>query len=113
MLEIILIVTLTKRLAAKADEKGRSKAWAGLLPLFWIGGEVIGFAIGAAMMMGMGAYGLALLGAAVGAISAWVIVSSLGFQDRFAPEPDGLEGEGTFDMDNPYSPPGTYQPATR
>ena len=108
MLEILLIVKLTKSLSAKAREKGRPTSWAALLPLFWILGEVGGFILGAALEMGTGAYAIALIGAALGAGAAFLVVGGLP-QRELEPVDDDAAGIGTFDPSNPYSPPGTFK----
>ena len=78
MLEIIFIVTFGRKLGELAAGKGRSKGWAALGALFWIGGELVGFVIGALMgFQGLGAYPIALALAALGAFVAWMVVKSL------------------------------------
>ena len=115
MLEIILLIWLSRKLATMAEQKGHSRSYAALGPVFWIGGEVIGFVIGFAMGMDIGALLPALVLASLGAFVAYRIV------DNLEPKEHALGGDypygyapapaiGTFDMDNPYSPPGTYQP---
>lgn len=107
MLEIILIISLTRRLAAKASAKGLSTMWGGLLVANWIAGEVLGYIVGMALGLDMGAYGVALLGAGLGAGIAFAIVGAMGSRETHAMALDG-EGIGEFRADNPYSPPGTY-----
>ena len=47
-------------------------------PVFWIGGEIVGFVVGAILMQEvMLAYGIGLLGAAAGAGGAYLIVHLL------------------------------------
>ena len=59
------------------------------------------------------AYGMALVGALIGAGAAWAVVAALGEeQPAFAPMADG-GGVGQFDPENPYSPPGTYPSTAR
>jgi hypothetical protein len=78
MLEIIFLVKFHKSLAAIAKEKNRTVGWAGLGVILWITGEIAGAVLGAKNHAnGMGLYGFALLGAVVGAVTAWVIVKSL------------------------------------
>jgi hypothetical protein len=107
MLEIIGIIVFCKHLAGVATGKGRSKGWAALGVLFWVLGEIIGGVIGFAVAGdGFAPYIFALMGAAVGAAIAWVIVSNLSaMQDSM----EGMADEHTYshaDAGNPYSPPG-------
>jgi hypothetical protein len=105
VLEIILLRTLYRKLSAMAVEKGRPGSWGWLGVLLWISGELIGFIIGAAMSLELGAYGLALLCAAGGAGISYAVVNSLGSLDT--DEIGDTGGVGRFDPENPYSPPGT------
>jgi hypothetical protein len=81
MLEIILIVVLSKKIASMASDKGRTAA--GYVVLFivgWLGGEFIGAVIGVILNRGQVsglAYLFALLGAAVGAGCVFTLVSLL------------------------------------
>ena len=78
MLEIIFLITLGRKLAETASNKGRSKAWAALGVLFWIGGELVGFIIGTLMgMQGLAPYPIALALAALGVLVAWLIIKAL------------------------------------
>lgn len=78
MLEIFLLITFGKKLAALANEKGRSSGWAALGVMFWIGGELIGFIIGALLgFEGLAAYPVAIAVAALGAFVAWMVVKNL------------------------------------
>jgi len=108
MLEIVFIGWLSKKLAANAEAKGHSKWWGGLAAGLWLLGEIGGFIIGAMMGMEMAAYGLALLCAGVGAGLAFAIVASLGDRDRYMLASDEPRPIGTYDPNNPYSPPGTF-----
>lgn len=75
MLEIILLFGLARHLAAVARNKGRSSAWAALGVVFWIGGEVFGFVVGAlAGMEGIATYGPALVCAVLGVGVAATII---------------------------------------
>ena len=83
MLEIILLVALGNKIAAKAREKGRSGGlFVVLLLVLWFGCE-IGAMIVAMAVLGDGddaflmAYVAALVGAALGAVIAFAIVGSL------------------------------------
>jgi hypothetical protein len=78
MLEIIFLVWFCRKLAAIAQSKGRSGGWAAFGALFWVGGEVFGFVAGSLMHLDLGAYLVAILGAGLGAVVAWLLVNSLG-----------------------------------
>ncbi len=89
MLEIILIVIISKKIAAQLAEKGRSAA--GYIVLFvflWIGGEIIGAIVGTIITVVQNpnapeagfnflAYIFALLGAALGGTIGYLIASSV------------------------------------
>jgi hypothetical protein len=113
MLEIIILVGFVRRLAAIAKSKGRSGSWGGLGALFWIGGELIGFVVGAvtANDVGAGVYVLALVFAAIGATMAWVIVKNLRplNEEEALPLPIGASAQPLptkpADLSNPYAPP--------
>ena len=78
MLEIFVLIALTKALMRKAAERGQSKGWAALGAVFWIGGEVSGIVLGALLGFDeLGLYGMALGFAIVGAAVAWLIVGNL------------------------------------
>jgi uncharacterized membrane protein YeaQ/YmgE (transglycosylase-associated protein family) len=78
MIEIIILVQFCKKLAAIAREKNRSGSWGAVGAVGWIGGEITGAVVGASGgSEGMNLYGVAILGAIVGAILAYVIVKSL------------------------------------
>jgi len=78
MLEILGIIAFARLLSRTATEKGRSKGWAALGVLFWLGGELMGFVIGTILGFEMFAqYGVALLMAAAGALVAYLVVKAL------------------------------------
>jgi hypothetical protein len=81
MLEIILIVVLSKKIAAMASEKGRAAAgYVVLFILGWLGGEFIGAIFGVILNKGdmrPTAYLFALIGAAIGAGSVFTLVALL------------------------------------
>ena len=86
MLEILLLVWLGKKLGEIVEGKGRSKGWVALGVLFWFGGELMGFLVGGLLGLGTpGAYGLAILFAAIGATVSWAIVNNLPPLNRTAP----------------------------
>ena len=77
MLEILLLVYLTRKLKAIALAKHRSASWAALAVLGWAGGEIGGFLLGAGSDDPFAAYAFALLGAVVGAFIAYRVVAAL------------------------------------
>lgn len=107
MLEILFLISIYRGLANKAKLKGRPSTW-GLLGVgFWIGGEFLGFIIGGALGLGLASYGVALLLAGIGAITAYFIVGNLTspYEDPAIADA-GTPGAAPFDPNNPYSPPG-------
>jgi uncharacterized membrane protein YeaQ/YmgE (transglycosylase-associated protein family) len=101
MLEILLIIFLSKKIGRIAASKGRSQAgYIVLFVLLWVGGEFAGALYGAIQdEEGFLAYVYALAGAAAGAILAFIIVNAL--PDRrqdFVPDPAAFSrlmgGEG-------------------
>ncbi|MDB5355676.1 MAG: hypothetical protein JWN24_2129 [Phycisphaerales bacterium] len=79
MLEILLLWHLCKKIGVKLRAKGRSAGgYQAMLVAMWFGGEIIGAIIGVVVMGGgAGAYLFAILGAAAGAVAAFVIVNSV------------------------------------
>jgi hypothetical protein len=81
MLEIILIIFLAKMIGNIATEKGRNAAgYIVLFVLMWVGGEIVGAIIGVIISRGelsVGGYLFAILGAAVGAATAFMITSCM------------------------------------
>jgi uncharacterized membrane protein YgaE (UPF0421/DUF939 family) len=87
MLEILLLFWLGRKIAAIAGDKGRSGVLFVILLLFlWIGGEFFGAILGAVIsIMATGqeepnflmVYGLALLGAATGAVISFLIAHAV------------------------------------
>ncbi|VTR93457.1 Membrane protein OS=Rhodopirellula sallentina SM41 GN=RSSM_01052 PE=4 SV=1 [Gemmata massiliana] len=87
MLEILILISLSKSIAAKAREKGRGGApFVFLLLALWIGGEIFGGAAGGIIsVIALGddepnlllVYPLAIAGAAIGAVIAFQIVKSI------------------------------------
>ncbi len=84
MLEIIAIAILYTRLKKKLEKNGRPTGLAWLGPGLWIGGELAGAALGVAFAVmqnrqpGPEVYLFAIVGAIVGAVVAYLIVSSQG-----------------------------------
>ncbi len=69
MIEILLLVALTKKIGRICEEKGRrTVGFKALTVLLWIGGEIFGAVIAAISgVEELGIYLFALIGAAVGA----------------------------------------------
>lgn len=89
--------------------------WGGLGAAFWVGGEVLGFIFAVvALELALNdpaAYGIALIGAVIGATAAFFIVNGLEerLDDFDEPHADhGLVGSGDYDIRNPYEPPGGH-----
>jgi hypothetical protein len=78
MLEILGLIAFARLLSRTASEKGRSKGWAALGVLFWVGGEMMGFIVGELLGLEMLAkYGIALLMAGAGVLVAYLVVKAL------------------------------------
>lgn len=78
MIEIIILVVFCKKLAGIAKEKNRSGSWGAVGAVGWIGGEIGGAIVGVSGgAEGMNLYGYAIIGAALGALVAYLIVTSL------------------------------------
>ena len=105
MIEILILVNLTRKLSGIAEQKGRSKSWGLLFALMWIVGEIIGFIIGFGLGMEMGAYGLALACAVVGGTIAWFLVKSLAPGGMVAAYAESGAQNPHYDPKNPWSPP--------
>ena len=92
MLEIILILHFYRKLSELADKKNRSKWLPRLLPVFWIGMEIIfGFLYGVIFgatpdKLSIDAYGFALLGGFFGAGIIYCLVQYLPQKRIFCPE---------------------------
>jgi hypothetical protein len=86
MLEVIFLIWFGRKLANVAASRGRSRGWAGLGVGFWIGGELMGIIHGSLLGLELGVYGMALGLAAVGAVTSYMIVSSLPAGDQPGPE---------------------------
>jgi hypothetical protein len=105
MLEIILMVVFSKKIAAMVREKGRSPAgYVVMFILFWIAGEFLGAIVGAIVSLIvnpqqepslMMIWPLGLLGAALGAGTAYLIASSVSpVHDRYDGYDDDLDDRG-------------------
>ncbi|MBP3953962.1 hypothetical protein J8F10_01420 [Gemmata sp. G18] len=87
MIEILILIRLSKSIAAKAREKGRGGApFVFLLLALWLGGEVFGTVIGMIISLAvlgdeepnlLVMYPPAILGAIVGAVVAFQIVKAI------------------------------------
>lgn len=83
MLEILLLWGLTKNIGKLVEEKGRKSGWYKFMTvILWFGGEIIGAVVGALATSSEGSgqcliYAFALVGAAIGAGTAYFIANSL------------------------------------
>lgn len=83
MLEIILLIALTRRIGHILEQKGRKTGWYKLLTVvLWFGGEIVGGIIGGVVVAVTGVselliYLIALIGAAVGAGAAFLIAKAV------------------------------------
>jgi hypothetical protein len=77
MLEIFLIIWISRKVSGVAQSKGRSKGWGALGAGFWVLGEIMGFVIGSLLGLGMGGYLVAILFASLGSFIAHTIVKAL------------------------------------
>jgi MFS family permease len=95
MLEIILIISLSKKIGTIAENKGHKKGgYIALFVILWILGEIIGAIAGVAITGddGFGFYIFAIIGAAIGALIAFVVTNNL--QDKsFLKQPDSYFSE--------------------
>lgn len=82
MLEILLLIFLTRKVGEIVEAKGRKPGWYKLMTvLLWIGGEVSGAVVGGIVSALAGAgtalvYLFALLGAAAGAGVAFLVAKT-------------------------------------
>jgi hypothetical protein len=77
MLEFVILILLSRKLAKMAREKGHSGGWAAVGVIAWIVGELVGIALGLALDLGAGVYLTAFVGAACGAAVGFAIVVAL------------------------------------
>lgn len=78
MIEILFLYFFYHHLANTAMERGRYSVWGWLGAGLWLVGEVIGLVIAVALGLNpVVAYGVMLLGAAMGATIAYLIVHNL------------------------------------
>lgn len=80
MLEIFLLIRISKSIGEMMRAKGRSAGgYQALFVLLWIVGEITGFVIGFSMGMdgGLGIYAFGIGGAAAGGITGYLIASSV------------------------------------
>jgi hypothetical protein len=103
MLEIILLVTMCRRLGEKSRAKGHAAGkYQFLLVLFWFGGEIGGAMVAAFLSVVFGVfvdfqgepnlavvYGAGIVGAAFGAWGAFKIVNSLPDHSRRVDDSEG------------------------
>jgi hypothetical protein len=78
MLEIVLVIWLSSRLAEHARNKGLSGWWGVLFAAGWFGGQFAGAFIGALFVNNIFAvYAFGFLGGILGGIAAWLLVGNL------------------------------------
>lgn len=80
MLEIVFLVFLSRRIAKKSKEKGLKSGWfVAMLIALWVTFEVTGIIVGALITQGEGLlmYAFGIIGAALGALVSFLIVSSI------------------------------------
>ena len=83
MLEIIMLIRLTRAIGKMLEEKGRKAGWFKFLTVvLWFGGEIVGGFMGGMLAALNGwntliAYLFALIGAAIGAGTAYMIARSM------------------------------------
>jgi hypothetical protein len=105
MLEIILMIVFSRKIAAMVREKGRSPAgYVVMFILFWIAGELLGGIVGAFVSLIVNPqqepslimiWGLGLLGAALGAGIGYFIASSVSpVHDRYDEYDDDFDSRG-------------------
>ncbi|MEW6129679.1 MAG: hypothetical protein AB1757_21745 [Acidobacteriota bacterium] len=79
MLEIILLIVLTRKIGEICESKGRKATGYKILTVvLWFGGEIVGAIIGAILAGGEGVmvYVMALIGAAIGASIAFLLAKN-------------------------------------
>ena len=94
MLEIVVIVMLSRRIGAIAKKKGhKPRPNIIFFIVMWVVGEIIGGMIGAFLAKGhiWTSYVMALIGAAVGAVIAFRVVN--GLDDRSDPNLITIDGD--------------------
>jgi uncharacterized membrane protein YeaQ/YmgE (transglycosylase-associated protein family) len=110
MLEILVLIGLSKRIMAIAKSKGRSSAgWVVLLIVLWFAGEFTGGVIAAIATYPqeplLEAYLFALVGAVVGAVVTFAIVKNLPSLRPQDPYWDQTEGDYREKFDLKRYPP--------
>jgi len=89
MLEVFAIIFLSKKFGGIADDKGHSRGlFIALTIIFWVGGEIAGMLLGLIVFEeeGLIMYAFAILGAGLGALTVFLIASSLGNKKKEAPD---------------------------
>src|SRR5689334_4550179 len=96
MLEIIVLWLTGKKIAGIASDKGLPGfLFVIMLVVLWFGGEIVGAVIGVATNhgeVGATAYLFALMGAGMGALASFIIVSAI-------PAPRDEREDEEFDLD--------------
>jgi MFS family permease len=93
MIEIIMLIYLTRLVGDIVKKKNRKAGWYKFMAvLLWIGGEVVGGFIGGLIVALTGSsqlfiYLLALIGAATGALIAFVVAKAVPAVDPFNAQP--------------------------
>jgi hypothetical protein len=102
MIEIILLIYLTRSVGEIVKQKNRKPGWYKLMTvLLWIGGELGGGLVGGLVVALTGAneafaYLFALVGAAIGAGAAFLVAKSVPAVDPFvAPPPPPPQSFGS------------------
>jgi hypothetical protein len=93
LLEILLLIHLSKKIGKIVQAKGRKPGgFKAMLVAFWFGGEILGLVIGmSALGEGIGMYLVALVGAGIGAAVAFGIANNLASE---TPESQSQAGTG-------------------
>jgi hypothetical protein len=104
MLEIILLMVLVNKNKENAIKRGKKPGiFIFLTIILWIVPEIIGGALGASMGLGYGSYGLAILFAAIGALTSYLI-AKFGKQGDYVP-PANKIGETLGQTATPLNTP--------
>ena len=87
MLEIILVIYLSKKIGKMVEAKGQKKGWyVFMFVMLWIIGEFVGAIIGGLIAEGPLIYLFAILGAGLGALISFGIVYGICSTELSEPE---------------------------